>query len=430
MKITLSDYNPDWVTLFQKEKKLISDKLGDKIVTVEHIGSTAVAGLAAKPIIDILLGVKKISDADEFIPKMLELGYEYRNNFEHVMPYRRYFTKPDHYHVHTVEVTSEFWRRHLLFRDYLRAHDNIRDAYYKIKKELAEHEWDDINDYALAKTEFIEKAQKDALNEFTFKTEKAECDALFELYSKADAQTLQSCGIETKRIGTALLIRTDIFPGFSHNRVPGLGLDETLNSYILNEVKEFYKSSKNIYALQLTPSVLTDDVKLLLRENGFVFKKNWVRFYRDVSPIEKINNNLEINEIGKEHALDFGKIVTRAFDIPDALGGIFTSIISSDNWAFFMAFKGSKPVSTGAVYFNGDTAWISFAATLDEYRGKGAQAALLSARIDEARKRGCRWISVETAEDTSEHDAPSYRNMLRYGFRLLYKRPNYVFEPK
>ena len=430
MKVTISEYNPDWVNLFQKEKKLISEKLGDKIVTVEHIGSTSIPGLGAKPIIDILLGVKKISDADEFIPKMIELGYEYRNNFEHVMPYRRYFTKPGFYHVHTVEVRSNFLKRHILFRDYLRAHDDVRDAYYKLKNELAERDLDDMNDYALAKTEFIEKAQTDALNEYTFKTEKAECDALFELYSKADKQILQLCGIKTKRIGTALLIRTDIFPGFSHNRVPGLGLDKTLNGYILNEAKEFYKLSKNIFALQLTPSVLTDDVKLLLQENGFVFKKNWVRFYRDVSPIENTNTNLEINEIGKEHALDFGKIVTRAFDIPDELCGIFTSIIPSVNWAFFMAFEGSKPVSTGAVYFNGDTAWISFAATTEEYRGRGAQAALLKARIDEARKRGCKWISVETAEDTLEHDAPSYRNMLRYGFRLMYKRPNYVFGPK
>jgi len=169
MKVTISEYNPDWVNLFQIEKKLISDKLGGKIVSVEHIGSTSVPGLGAKPIIDILLGVKNISDADEFIPKMIELGYEYRNNFENVMPYRRYFTKPGFYHVHTVEVTSNFWKRHILFRDYLRVHDDVRDAYYKLKNELAERDWDDINDYALAKTGFIEKAQNNASNEFTNK---------------------------------------------------------------------------------------------------------------------------------------------------------------------------------------------------------------------------------------------------------------------
>ena len=74
MKVILSDYTPEWVNFFQKEKKIITDKLGDKIVTVEHIGSTAVPGLGTKPIIDILLGVRKISDADEFIPKMEDMS--------------------------------------------------------------------------------------------------------------------------------------------------------------------------------------------------------------------------------------------------------------------------------------------------------------------------------------------------------------------
>lgn len=360
---------------------------------------------------------------------MLELGYEYRNNFEHVMPYRRYFTKPGSYHIHTIEVTSNFWKRHLLFRDYLREHDDIRDAYCNIKKELAKHVWNDINDYTLAKTEFIEKAQKDAFNEFTFKTERAECDALYELYSKADELTLKICGIQTKRNGTAALIRTDIFPGFSHNRVPGLGLDNLPGVNVLNQIKDFYKTNKNIYALQIVPSLITNELKQLLQKQGFKFKKNWVRFYRDVSPIENVKTNLAVKEIGKEHALEFAKIVNGAFGFPLELNGLFTSIIPSENWSFYIAFDENKPVSTGSVFFSGDTAWISFAATMPEYRGRGAQAALLSVRIDEARQRGCKWISVETAEDTSEHDAPSYRNMLKYGFRLLYKRPNYVFEP-
>jgi GrpB-like predicted nucleotidyltransferase (UPF0157 family) len=167
MKVTLSPYNPEWINLFQKEKKLISDKLGDKIVTVEHIGSTAVPGLGAKPIVDILLGVRNIADADGFIPKMEELGYKYRSHFENVMPYRRYFTKPERYHVHTVEVTSSFWKRHIQFRDYLQSHDDARDEYYRLKKELAGRDWNDVNDYAYAKTEFVRKIEAIASKEFT-----------------------------------------------------------------------------------------------------------------------------------------------------------------------------------------------------------------------------------------------------------------------
>ena len=256
MKVILSDYTPEWVNFFQKEKKIITDKLGDKIVTVEHIGSTAVPGLGTKPIIDILLGVRKISDADEFIPKMEELGYEYRNNFEHVMPYRRYFTKPNYYHVHTVEVTSEFWRRHLLFRDYMRGHDDVRDDYFKTKKSLAEKDWDDVNDYAYAKTDFVKEKEKEALRYFTAITEKAECDTLYEMYSGVSDENKKKCGIQVIKKGTAVLIRTDIFPGFTHNRVPGLGLDSPLSDSTIITIKSFYSTSKNKHALQLVPQVI------------------------------------------------------------------------------------------------------------------------------------------------------------------------------
>jgi GrpB-like predicted nucleotidyltransferase (UPF0157 family)/GNAT superfamily N-acetyltransferase len=429
MKVKLSKYNPEWTTLFQKEKKLISDKLGDKIVTVEHIGSTAVPGLGAKPIVDIQLGVRKISDADKFIPKMEEIGYEYRNNFENVMPYRRYFTKPGHYHVHTVEVTSEFWRRHLLFRDYMRGHDDVRDAYFKTKKELAEKEWDDTNDYAYAKSDFVRKIEKDALRHFALLTEKAESDALFEMYSGASNETKKKCGIHTKRIGTATLIRTDIFPGFSHNRVTGLGLDYLLRDSTIIIVKSFYSTIKNKHALQLNPLELTVDVKELLQKFGYEHKNNWVRFYRDTAPLENVKTGLGIKSVGNEFVNEYSSLITTTFGFPAELNALFEPVMENKSWKHYMAFDGSTPVSTGSVYFSGDTAWIGFAATNPEYRGRGAQGAILKARINEARNRGCKWIAVETAEDTSEHDAPSYRNMLRYGFRLLYKRPNYVFEP-
>jgi GrpB-like predicted nucleotidyltransferase (UPF0157 family) len=155
MKVEIVDYNPAWPAFYEREKNLILNACGDKVYSIEHIGSTSVPGLGAKPIIDILLGVKVIEDADEIIPSMQSLGYTYKSDFENVMPYRRYFSKPDSYHVHTVEITGEFWKRHLLFRDYLRTHDNVRDDYYKLKTGLAVRDWNDRNDYAYAKTDYV-----------------------------------------------------------------------------------------------------------------------------------------------------------------------------------------------------------------------------------------------------------------------------------
>lgn len=162
MKVEIVNYNPAWPALYEKEKEIILKACGNKVHSIEHIGSTSVPGLGAKPVIDILLGVSELKNADEVIPVLQELGYTYRNDFEDIMPYRRYFSKVGKVHVHSVETGSPFWKRHIQFRDYLRAHDEVRDDYFSLKSELAQNEWGDGNDYAFAKTEFIRGIEKTA----------------------------------------------------------------------------------------------------------------------------------------------------------------------------------------------------------------------------------------------------------------------------
>jgi GrpB-like predicted nucleotidyltransferase (UPF0157 family) len=163
LKVELVEYNPDWAKMYEVMKKTFYTSFGDKIAAIEHVGSTSVPGLCAKPIIDIMLGVTKLPDADDIISKMYELGFEYVSKYEDVMPYRRYFVIRENgkstYHIHTVEVDSHFWKRHLLFRDYLRQNPQARDEYGKLKKDLAQIEWNDRNEYTDAKTEFISNIQ-------------------------------------------------------------------------------------------------------------------------------------------------------------------------------------------------------------------------------------------------------------------------------
>jgi len=434
LQVQLSVYNPEWVNIFNKEKELLKNSLGSKAIRIEHFGSTSVEGLWAKPVIDILLGVHNLDDAQSFIPQMQKLGYEYISKYEDIMPERRYFKKPvqadlPEFHVHSFELATEHWRRHIMFRDYLRSHDKTKHEYFNIKKELAYKEWNDVNEYADAKTKFIRSIENEALIYFTQETEKAECEAVYEIYN-TDDETKKKCMLSTKRFGIATAVRTDIFPGFSHNRVTGLGFDRPLNEFNMAEVKNFYSSSPNKFAFQLAPLVIDRNIVEKLNTLGFKLKNNWVRFYRDVAPLENVKTGLELKEIGKEHADEYGNLILKNFSFPDDLKNVFNNNIGNSNWKHYMTFDGDIPVGAGAVFFNGDTAWIGFAATEPDYRNRGSQAAILSARIDEARKRGCKWISVETAEDTSEHDAPSYRNMLRYGFNLMYLRPNFVHEPK
>lgn len=167
MKVTVVEYSPGWPELFEQEKYLLQEILANTGVVIEHVGSTSVVGLAAKPIIDLMLGLPDFSLADSLIPKITAQDYVYVSKYEDVMPDRRYFTKKQGqtttHHLHMVEIGSEFWQRHLLFRNFLRQNPETAQAYEALKKELAQREWQDSNDYAEAKTEFIRSIEAQAM---------------------------------------------------------------------------------------------------------------------------------------------------------------------------------------------------------------------------------------------------------------------------
>ena len=165
MKVKVVDYSPTWLEMFEREKQLLETVLGDFGI-VEHIGSTSVVGLAAKPIIDIMVGLRDFSLAGDLVPAVQELDYRYVPEYENVMPDRRYFKKvvagTSTHHIHMVEIGGEFWKRHLLFRDFLRANSAAADEYAVLKRNLAAVDWQDKNDYTEAKTVFIKNIEDKA----------------------------------------------------------------------------------------------------------------------------------------------------------------------------------------------------------------------------------------------------------------------------
>lgn len=156
----MAEYDPKWPILYEEEKGRILAVIGRKVVAIEHIGSTAVPGLGAKPIIDIMVAVSQLADADQCIQPLQIIGYEYVPEYEASIPERRYFRKGPSgartHHIHMVELSSDFWERHLLFRDFLRAHPEVAKKYYELKKELAAKYGPDHDAYTDAKVSFIE----------------------------------------------------------------------------------------------------------------------------------------------------------------------------------------------------------------------------------------------------------------------------------
>jgi GrpB-like predicted nucleotidyltransferase (UPF0157 family) len=129
-------YDPHWPGLFDDESHRVANALGHPVVAVEHIGSTAVPGLAAKPVIDMLVGLRALTLPAGAAEAMDELDYEYLG--ENGIPGRLFFRKgrPRTHHVHAVLVGSDLWDRHLAFRDYLRAHADEADDYAEFKRRL------------------------------------------------------------------------------------------------------------------------------------------------------------------------------------------------------------------------------------------------------------------------------------------------------
>lgn len=169
-RVTLSASDPRWGAIFRAEKARLEAGLAPYLLAVEHIGSTAVPGLAAKATIDMLAGIYLLADAPRCIPRMRALGYEYVPEFEKDIPERRYFRirapgereAEDTFHVHMVEVGSDFWERDLLFRDFLRAHPERAAEYEALKRDLAARVGEDRIAYTDGKAAFVRKAQADA----------------------------------------------------------------------------------------------------------------------------------------------------------------------------------------------------------------------------------------------------------------------------
>jgi len=165
--ILIEPYNPEWPEFFIRESSLIRLSIGRYISVIEHIGSTAVPGLAAKPVIDMLIGVKSLADSPRFVPGLEQLGYIYVPEHEVDLPERRYLYKQqegeDSFHLHMVEVESGFFRRHIAFRDYLRSHPEIAAEYASLKLRLAHEFGPDRSGYTDAKTEFIQSIERKAM---------------------------------------------------------------------------------------------------------------------------------------------------------------------------------------------------------------------------------------------------------------------------
>ncbi len=154
--IVVVDYDPAWQGRFRREEAKIRAALGEAALSVEHIGSTSVPGLAAKPIVDILLVVEDSAEEPSYLPALQAAGYVLRVREPDFDEHRMFRTPQKDVHLHVFSVGSQEIDRYLLLRERLRENEEDRELYARTKRELASRDWPSMQHYAEAKTEVIE----------------------------------------------------------------------------------------------------------------------------------------------------------------------------------------------------------------------------------------------------------------------------------
>jgi GrpB-like predicted nucleotidyltransferase (UPF0157 family) len=162
----LSPHSPNWKILYEKEIKKIREAIGDFINDIQHIGSTAIPGIAAKPIIDIAVMLSSLDKAKKLIKPLAEIGYEYD---EPVSSSERYFFrkgKPTKYHLSLTAPNVTFWQRQVLFRDYLIKYPEEAKKYEKLKLGMIKKDPTGRKSYLKAKAPYVQRILELAEKEF------------------------------------------------------------------------------------------------------------------------------------------------------------------------------------------------------------------------------------------------------------------------
>jgi GrpB-like predicted nucleotidyltransferase (UPF0157 family) len=165
--LRLANHNSKWKELFSNEKLKLENIIGNYIITIDHIGSTSINGIKAKPIIDICIGLNNFDDGKKCIEPLVNIGYIYKG--ECGVPGRLFFKTNDEivtHHIHMFKYKSDKWKKHIYFRDYLNKYPLIAKEYESLKIKLLKLYINDREKYTDGKADFINEIIKKAYNEY------------------------------------------------------------------------------------------------------------------------------------------------------------------------------------------------------------------------------------------------------------------------
>lgn len=252
--------------------------------------------------------------------------------------------------------------------------------------------------------------------------EEIELAAWEDAYAAA-SPAARAAGIRHAFVNGALVTTASDYDILALNRT--IGLEASGDALTVDRVLEVFRETGAARCMLVVPPG-GEGLSMMLTERGLYHHNNWVKLVRGASSPPAARTAFRVGPLAAEHAGAFGELLRGGFDWPAAAAGLFGATVGRNGWVHYGAFDDDRLVAGGGMFLQGGSAWLGPAATHLAARGRGAQSALIVARLNHAIERGVRQFEVETAEPTPEKPVGSFRNLRRLGFEVAYLRPNWV----
>ncbi|MBS1828715.1 MAG: hypothetical protein JST93_25655 [Acidobacteria bacterium] len=256
--------------------------------------------------------------------------------------------------------------------------------------------------------------------------ELGETRAFADLYDAMPAHLRSALGAHIEEWEAAAVFRMRGIDYSDFNRALGLGIrSEATQQDVERIVSGFRAAASRQFLVHLAPSPQQPQLRQWCADLGLKRKRSWVKVYRRRERPAAFLTDFTVREAFAAEAAHLGAVACSGFGMPPELSAWVSALAGRPGWRHFLAWEQDTPVAGGSMFLYGKAAWLGLASTLPDKRRRGAQGAILHARIRAAIDAGAELIFTEAAEDLPNKPNPSFHNLLRAGFSLAYVRENY-----
>jgi GNAT superfamily N-acetyltransferase len=260
--------------------------------------------------------------------------------------------------------------------------------------------------------------------------EQVEAEFMYSYVSGAPAAVGAALGIATTRIGGGVVLAMSDDPVGYWNKALGFGISEPVTGKTIEEILGFYRDNGVTDAvLQIAPALLPPDWPEIRTAQGISVGRASVKLGAAIDEVRlETPTGLRVGPVTADDVPRWAAVVLEGFGMADErINRMIEAAVTDAGFRPFAAWDGDEVVAGANLFFHGPVASLNSGATLSGHRGRGAQSALIAARIDAARRGGCEWVMAETELPEPGSVNPSLDNLQRAGLRRLYIRHDWLW---